>query len=173
MYHPLSDSIFQDHESLVMATSSSIVGRIAFGPNAGKKVTRIGSGIGYYEEIPLAKGHRCFSINGLSLHANTSTNTLARDGLRKLVEYISRGPLSNERLEITKSGLVKLKLKTAYSDGTSHLLFTPGGVYRKTKCHHSSKIPFGQMERGICAKLTLSQKSSSKARREKRKITQK
>jgi len=41
-------------------------------------------------------------------------------------------------------------------------------------CHHfSSKIPFGQMERGICAKLTLPQKSSSKARREKRKITQK
>jgi len=58
-----------------MATSSSIVGTIAFGPNAGQKVTRIGSGFGYYEEIPLAKGHRCFSINGFSLHANTSTNT--------------------------------------------------------------------------------------------------
>lgn len=25
--HPLSDSIFQDHESLAMATSSSIAGR--------------------------------------------------------------------------------------------------------------------------------------------------
>jgi hypothetical protein len=129
--HPLSDSIFQDHESLAMATSSSIVGRIAFGPNAGQKVTRIGSGFGYYEEIPLAKGHRCFSVNGFSLHANTATNTLARDSLRKLVEYISRGPLSNERLEITKSGQVKLKLKTAYSDGTSHLLFTPGEFIEK------------------------------------------
>ena len=95
------------------------------------KVTRIGSGFGYYEEIPLAKGHRCFSINGFSLHANTSTNTLARDSLRKLVEYISRGPLSNERLEITESGQVKLKLKTAYSDGTSHLLFTPGEFIEK------------------------------------------
>jgi hypothetical protein len=114
-----------------MATSSSIAGRIAFGPNAGKQVTRIGSGFGYYEEIPLAKGHRCFSINGFSLHANTSTNTLARDSLRKLVEYISRGPLSNERVEITKSGQVKLKLKTAYSDGTSHLLFTPGEIIEK------------------------------------------
>ncbi len=174
MYHPLSDSIFQDHESLAMATSSSIVGRSAFGPNAGQKVTRIGSGFDYYEEIPLAKGHRCFSVNGFSLHANTAPNTLARDSLRKLVEYISRGLLSNGRLEITKSGLVKLKLKTAYSDGTSHLLFTPWGFYRKTKCHHSSSnIPSGQMERGICTKLTLPQKSSSKARREKGKITQK
>jgi hypothetical protein len=53
------------------------------------------------------KGHRCFSVKGFSLHANTATNTLARDSLRKLVEYISRGPLSNERLEITKSGQVK------------------------------------------------------------------
>ena len=131
MYHPLSDCLFQDHESLAMATSSSIIGRIAFGPNAGKQVTRIGSGFGYYEEIPLAKGHRCFSVNGFSLHANTATNTLARDRLRKLVEYISRGPLSNERLEITKSGQVKLKLKTAYSDGTSHLLFTPGEFIEK------------------------------------------
>jgi len=108
--HPLSDSLFRDHESLVMARFSSIVGTIAFGPNAGQKVTRIGSGFGYYEEIPLAKGHRCCSINGFSLHANTSTNTLARDSLRKLVEYISRGPLSNERLEITESGQVKLEL---------------------------------------------------------------
>jgi hypothetical protein len=56
---------------------------------------------------------------------------LARDSLRKLVEYISRGPLSNERLEITESGQVKLKLKTAYSDGTSHLLFTPGEFIEK------------------------------------------
>lgn len=108
-----------------MATASSIAGKIAFGPNAGRKVTRIGAGFGYYEEIPLAKGHRCFSINGFSLHANTSTNTLARERLRNLVEYIARGPLSNECLEITKSGNVKLKLKTAYTDGTSHLLFTP------------------------------------------------
>ncbi len=58
-------------------------------------------------------------LNGFSLHANSSTNTLARDSLRKLVEYISRGPLSNERLEITMSDQVKLKLKTARSASQS------------------------------------------------------
>ena len=148
--HPLSDSLFRDHKTLAMATSSSIVGTIVFGPNAGQKVTRIGSGFGYYEEIPLAKGHRCFSINGFSLHANTSNSTLARDSLRKLVEYISRGPLSNERLEITESGQVKLKLKTAYSDGTSPSLHSRR-VYRETKCDHSSpQIPLRQMEWGLC-----------------------
>jgi hypothetical protein len=35
--HPLSDSLFRDHESLAMATFSSIVGTIAFGPNASGK----------------------------------------------------------------------------------------------------------------------------------------
>ena len=66
-------------------------------------------------------------MNGFSLHAdaNTSTDTLVRDSLRKLLEYTSRGPLANKRLEISKSEQVKLKLKTAYGDGGSHLLFSP------------------------------------------------
>ena len=38
---------------------------------------------------------------------------------------MARGPLSNERLEILKSGDVKLQLKTKWNDGTTHLLFTP------------------------------------------------
>ena len=129
--HPLADPLFTDHESIAMATASSIVGRIAFGPNAGKKVTRIGSGFGFHEEIPLAKGKRCFSVNGFSLHANTSSNPLARDQLCKLVEYIARGPLSNERVEITDTGNVRLKLKSAFLGGTTHLLFTPGEFIEK------------------------------------------
>jgi hypothetical protein len=44
---------------------------------------------------------------------------------RKLVEYIARGPLSNERLEILPSGNVNLQLKTPWQDGTTHLQFTP------------------------------------------------
>lgn len=88
-------------------------------------MTRIGSGFGYFEEVPLAKGKRCFSVNGFSLHCNTTTNTHARDRLEKLIEYIARGPLSNERLELTDNGQIRLKLKTAWRDGTSHLLLSP------------------------------------------------
>ena len=63
-------------------------------------------------------------MNGVSLHANTSINSLERDRLYKLIEYIARGPISNKRLEITKLGFVKLELKTPWSNGTTHLLFT-------------------------------------------------
>ena len=129
--NPILDELFEENEMIREATTSSVAGKIAFGPNAGKWVRKIGSGFGYGEEIPLVKGSRCFSINGFSLHANTSINTHARDKLAKLIEYIARGPLSNKRLEITKSGNIRLQLKTRWSDGTSHLLFTPGEFIEK------------------------------------------
>jgi Putative transposase len=81
--------------------------------------------------VPLAKGKRCFSVNGFSLHANTAINTHARDRLSKLIEYIARGPLSNERLEILANGDVKLALKTPWANGTTHLVFTPSEFIEK------------------------------------------
>lgn len=129
--NPMADDLWGDSDSLTQATARSIQGRIAFGANAGKYVTQIGSGFGYGEEIPLAKGSRCFSINGFSLHANTGIKTQQRDRLDKLIQYVARGPLSNERLEITDDNKVKLRLKTSYSDGTTHLLFTFGEFIEK------------------------------------------
>ena len=102
--HPDLIPLVQDHDALAMAAASSIQGRIAFGPNAGRTVRRIGGGCGYAGEIPLAKGKRCYSVNGFSLPANTAVNTHARDRLYKLIEYIARGPLSNERLAILTNG---------------------------------------------------------------------
>jgi len=128
---PLGGDLFRDHDAIAQATSSSIAGKIAFGPNAGKYVTRIGSGFGYGEEIPLIKGKRCASVNGFSLHANTAINSLQRDRLSQLIEYVARGPLSNERLQIREDGNVMLQLKSKWADGTSHLLFTPGEFIEK------------------------------------------
>jgi len=129
--HPDVDPIFRDHDSLGAMSSASISGRIAFGPSAGQRVTRIGSGFGYLEEIPLAKGRLCFSVNGFSLHCATAINTHSRDRLQKLIEYMARGPLSNERLEIQSDGRVKLKLKTPWHDGTTHLLLSPDEFLEK------------------------------------------
>ncbi len=44
--NPQADALFQDSEALALATSHSIAGKIAFGPNAGQYVTRLGSGFG-------------------------------------------------------------------------------------------------------------------------------
>ena len=104
--NPDSDEIFRDHEALAAASSVSITGKIAFGPNAGRHVTKVGSGFGYYEETPLAKGRLCYSVNGFSLHCNTAVNTHSRDRL--------------------------LKLKTPWHDGTLHLLLTPSEFLKKS-----------------------------------------
>ena len=110
------------------AAFNSMKGKIAFGENAGNYVTRIGSGFGYAEEVPKFKSKLCYSLNGFSIHAATKINTHSRDRLSKLVRYMSRGAVSNKRIEIVeeKSGQkwVNLKLKTAYSDGTTHLRFS-------------------------------------------------
>ena len=55
-----------------------------------------------------------------------SSRYLQRDRLSQLIEYIARGPLSNERLKMRDDGKVVLQLKSKWADGTSHLLFTPG-----------------------------------------------
>jgi hypothetical protein len=121
---PNVDSLFSDHDLLAMAVEASIAGKIAFGPNQGNYVRKIGKGFGYEGEIPLAKGKRCYSVNGFSLHANTAINTHSRDKLYKLIEYMARGPISNDRLELLDNGEVKLALKTPWANGTTHLLFT-------------------------------------------------
>ena len=45
--NPTADELFSDANSIKEATAASIAGKIAFGPNAGKYVTKIGSGFGY------------------------------------------------------------------------------------------------------------------------------
>ena len=119
------DPRLQDETSLLRCMHASIVGRIAFGEAAGQKVTKIGSGFGYEEEIPLAKGPRCFSSNGFSLHANVKTLAHHRDQLERLIRYTARPPLSNERLSMTDDGQVELKLKRMFSDGTLSLRMSP------------------------------------------------
>jgi hypothetical protein len=95
--NPALDPLFQEDSALYQATVHSIAGKVAFGPSVGHYVRRLGKGFGYDEEVPLAKGKRCFSVNGFSLHANTAINTHSRDRLGSLVEYLARGPPCKHR----------------------------------------------------------------------------
>ena len=82
--------------------------------------------IGKYCDPPFEefKGTRCGYIDGFSLHANVKILKQHRSALEGLCRYVLRGPLSNERISYN-NGKVYLKLKRSYSDGTSHLQFTP------------------------------------------------
>jgi hypothetical protein len=48
-----------------------------------------------------------------------------RQALEQLCRYITRPALANERVQTDATGQVVLKLKTAWRDGTTHLVMSP------------------------------------------------
>ncbi len=75
-------------------------------------------------EAPELSGPLCGQMFGFSLHAAVYCAPWERDKLEKLCRYIARPAVAEERLSLTPSGNVIYKLKTPYTDGTSHLMFT-------------------------------------------------
>jgi hypothetical protein len=119
-----ADQLFHDHPGLTHALAASIQSKIAFGPRAGQKVRRIGSGFGYEEETPLVKGTQCASVNGFNLHAKVGVDQHARDRLLQLIKYVTRPPLAGDRLQKTENGELTYSLKTPWSDGTTAILLS-------------------------------------------------
>lgn len=85
------------------AMAASIQSKIAFGERAGQKVRRVGSGFGYEGETPLVKGNQCATINGFNLHAKLGVAAFARDRMLQLIKYVTRPPISNQRLSMKES----------------------------------------------------------------------
>ena len=101
----------------------SITYRIAMGPHAGRKVLTLQT-IPAWEEDDYGTD-QLGRIGGFSLHAGVAVNTRERKKLERICRYISRPALSEARLELTDQGMVRYALKTAYRDGTTHVVFEP------------------------------------------------
>jgi len=68
--------------------------------------------------------HLCADIDGFSLHAAVRCAADDRQALEQLCRYITRPALANERVQTNTAGQVVLKLKTAWRDGTTHLVMS-------------------------------------------------
>ena len=100
--------------------AASVQGRIAFGPEAGSRIPRVGAPLGADRpRRPLTAESR-----GFNLHGATTVERGDREGLRRLVKYITRPPLADDRLSLTEDGRVALELKTPSPWGASQVLFT-------------------------------------------------
>jgi hypothetical protein len=99
-YDPLRDTA----PELARTMAASVQQRIAWGERAGQQVRRIGAGFGYEGEAPKLTGPHCASVNGFSLHANTSIPAHRRDQLEELLRYTARGAVSLERLQADANG---------------------------------------------------------------------
>jgi Putative transposase/Transposase zinc-binding domain len=118
-----------DQSVMAELAGASIQNRIALGEREGQKVRKIGQNTFAPDVFHI--GNRCAVCDGFSLHANVKTEARDRDKLEKLCRYTARPPIALERLSETPDGKILYRLKTQYSDGTTHVLFDPMELVEK------------------------------------------
>jgi hypothetical protein len=64
-------------------------------------------------------------VRGFNVHAQRFIDGRDRPQLERLCRYLSRPPLSNERLQLRPDGRLRLELKTPWSDGTRAIVLAP------------------------------------------------
>ena len=104
-------------------------GRIAMGPNTGKRI-RTWGGSGESQE-PEPSPRRCANVDGFSVHANVGLPAHQRAKLENLCRYMLRPPLAVERLERLLGGRLAYRRKTPLRDGTTHVIMSDGELVEK------------------------------------------
>jgi len=113
------------HEQPVLAqiAGASVQSRIGIGEREGLLVRKVGNEISGRTAYFVSE--RCALSDGFSLHANVQIKGNDRKRLEKLCRYTARPPIALERLSEAPDGKILYRLKTKYSDGTTHILFAP------------------------------------------------
>ena len=100
----------------------SVSYRMAVGPQQGRKVLTL-------QTLPAVEADDRYAQvakeAGFSLQAGVAAQAWERDKLERLCRYISRPAVSEKRLSLTSAGNICYQLKTAYSDGATHVIFEP------------------------------------------------
>ena len=116
------DPLAEASPALAGIVGASVQGRVALGARAGARVRRVGDG---RTSSAGPRGPRQAHVEGFDLHANVWVGAHDRARLEQLCRYLLRPPLANDRLRLLGDGRVRVQLKRAWSDGTTHLLFEP------------------------------------------------
>ena len=108
--------------SLLPLQAASCTYRLALGRRAGQKVLSL-------QSLPSAdktyEPGLCAKLHGFSLHAAVRWGADQRQQLEHLCRYITRPAIANERLKGNRAGDVVLQLKSAFKDGTTHIVMAP------------------------------------------------
>ncbi|MEJ2245969.1 MAG: transposase [Acidobacteriota bacterium] len=119
-----ADPLLLEQPLLAELFSASVLGRIAFGPGAGKRL----KGVKFEFEMEnegKKPGHCCANFLGFSLHANVCVPAKARRQLENICRYVARPAVATERLSRFPDGRVLYRLRHRWRDGTSHVIFDP------------------------------------------------
>jgi Putative transposase len=121
------DPLAEESPILAGLTAASVRRMVATGDRAGFHVRRVLSD----PEDAIRTGPLCFASRGFSLHAATRIAAGDKTGLEILCRYVTRPPLAAGRLSRVSDDLLSFKLKTPWSDGTTHLLLSPMELIEK------------------------------------------
>jgi len=119
-----SDKLVREEPWLAGVYAGSVTGRIATGPQAGRRVVTGRDRIDP-EEMESLSSERCARVSGFSLHANVAVPARDRARLERLLRYMARPPLAAERLELLSDGRLAYEFKRPWRDGTSRVICTP------------------------------------------------
>ena len=111
-----------DAPALDAAQGAALFGGVAFGPRAGKKVRRLGTGL---ERPRRERPPLCAEVLGFDVHAGVVIAAHDRVALERLARYGLRAPFALSRLSRAAHGRLAYELKHPLDDGTTHLLFEP------------------------------------------------
>ena len=114
----------KDTEAIDHLHSSSITYQIALGKHKGQKALTLGV-ISNFKAQKEKEKPFLSRYSGFSLHGGISCKPHDRKKLEHICRYISRPSLSEERLSVNFQGQVVYKLKTAYRNGTTHIILDP------------------------------------------------
>ncbi len=137
---PDDDSFAQDEPALAHLYAASLQGVLSLGPNAGRRLLRLfGQAAQRGDTSPLVQtpGY------GFNLHARQRVSAKDRKGLGRLLRYILRPPVAQDRLLQRPDGNIELRLKRPYSDGTTAILFEPVDFVSKL----ATQVPPPKMHR--------------------------
>jgi hypothetical protein len=117
----VSDDLADRDPVLAALASASVSGLPPAGPARRKPMLVALAG----RADPTVKSALSIDDAGFGLHAATTARADDTRGREALVKYVLRPPVSNERLEMTPDGNVRLLLKKAYRDGTAAIEMPP------------------------------------------------
>ena len=115
-----SDPLAAQEPLFASAVAASLQGRVALGPRAGQPVRRLRSAAD-----ALVTGRRTARLEGFSLHADVAVPARRRDQLERLVRYLVRPPLAQERLTESTGGQLLYRFRRAWRDRSTALLLDP------------------------------------------------
>jgi hypothetical protein len=103
--------------------AASLQGVAALGAAAGQRAQRFGRIAAATDASPLAACQA--RQDGFDLRAALRVHAGRRERLERMCRYVLRPPMAQDRVTVTSEGQVRLALRHAWSDGTTHLVFDP------------------------------------------------